>query len=59
MTRKLEMVTPNASVRTAARRMLDQGIHRLLVVDQGTLVGVVSMTDLVRLIARGALVSSS
>jgi len=59
MTRKLEMVTPNASVRTAARRMLDQGIHRLLVVDQGILVGVVSMTDLVRLIARGALVTSS
>jgi CBS domain-containing protein len=57
MTRKLEVVSPRASVRVAARRMVERGIHRLLVIDNDALAGVVSMTDLVRLIARGARVT--
>jgi CBS domain-containing protein len=35
--------------------MLERGVHRLLVVETDKLVGVVSMTDLVRLIATGRL----
>jgi len=58
MTRKLEQLLPGMSVQEAARRMIARGVHRLLVVEDGKLEGVVSMTDLVRLIASGALHSS-
>jgi CBS domain-containing protein len=60
MTRKLETVTATATVVEAARRLLDRGVHRLLVVSaMGELLGVVSMTDLVRLIARRSRASAA
>jgi CBS domain-containing protein len=55
MTAKLETLPPHATLDDAARRMLARGVHRLLVVENEKLEGVVSMTDLVRLIATGAL----
>ncbi len=44
----LDSATP---IRDAARLMLEHGIHRILVVDAGLLVGIVSMTDVVRAVA--------
>jgi CBS domain-containing protein len=55
MTRKLQALPPHATIQAAARRLLTAGVHRLLVIDQGKLAGVLSMTDLVRLIARRAI----
>lgn len=50
-----EVMTPgpltieaSASIVDASARMLHFGVHRLLVLDEGVLVGVVSMVDLVR-----------
>jgi len=51
MTCKLETLPPSATVNEAARKLLARGVHRLLVVSHGKLEGLVSMTDLVRLIA--------
>ena len=56
MTRKLETLPPSATVNEAARKLLARGVHRLLVVSRGKLEGVVSMTDLVRVIAEKGLV---
>jgi CBS domain-containing protein len=55
MTEKLETLPRDAPLDDAAHRMLERGVHRLLVVETDKLVGVVSMTDLVRLIATGRL----
>ena len=53
-----DMMTPNAvtidpgeSVREAARLMLYADVHRLFVVSEGQLVGVISTTDIVRAVA--------
>jgi CBS domain-containing protein len=54
MTRRLETIEPDASIAAAALRFLEQRVHRLLVVKNGNLEGVVSMTDLVRMLARQA-----
>jgi CBS domain-containing protein len=54
MTRKVVTVQPDASVAEAARRMLDRKLHRLLVVDGDTLVGIVSAFDILREVADGA-----
>ncbi len=54
MTRKLEMLPPNAGIGEAARRLLNCRIHRLLIVTNGKLQGIVSTTDLVRLLATPA-----
>jgi CBS domain-containing protein len=48
MTRAVVSIEPGATVTEAAERMLSLGIHRLLVALRGELVGVVSMTDLLR-----------
>lgn len=56
MTRRLLTVRPGASVRHAARAMMRAGVHRLLVVEEGELLGLVSMTDVVRAVAEGRLV---
>jgi CBS domain-containing protein len=55
MTRKLEMIHPEATVAEAARKLLDRGVHRLIVTDDDQLQGILSMTDLVRLVATGQL----
>lgn len=53
MTRRLETMELNVDVRTAALRMIDAGVHRLLVVDKDRLVGVATTMDFVKAIARG------
>jgi CBS domain-containing protein len=53
MTRRLCTTQPGASVRQAARAMIDHCVHRLLVMEGGALVGVVTTTDVVRAIADG------
>jgi CBS domain-containing protein len=51
MTPRPQTITPDASVRDAAQRMLYLEVHRLFVEEGGRLVGVVSTTDLVRAMA--------
>jgi CBS domain-containing protein len=55
MSRKLLSVGPDDDVRLAARRMSEAGIHRLLVLDEGQLAGVVSASDIVHAVAHGRL----
>jgi CBS domain-containing protein len=52
MTRALASVDVGASLREAATRMISAGVHRLLVLDEGRLAGIVSATDIVRAVAR-------
>jgi predicted transcriptional regulator len=54
MTRRVVALGPEATVQEAARLMLQEGIHRMLVVENATLVGVVTTKDLIRIVARGA-----
>lgn len=49
MTRKLEHISPDAPVSSAARQILNSGVHRLLVMRGQQLAGIVSATDFVRL----------
>ena len=51
MTAKPSVIAPRATAREAAQQMLYQEIHRLYVVDEGKLVGVISQSDLVRDVA--------
>jgi CBS domain-containing protein len=44
-------VPPDLTVAAVCRRMLDEAIHRVFVVEQKTLLGVVSTEDVVRLLA--------
>ena len=51
MTPSVWSLTSATPIREAARLMLDNRIHRVLVVDDGLLVGIVSSTDIVRAVA--------
>lgn len=51
MTRRVTAVGPEKSVRAAARLMTRLEIHRLLVMDGGKLLGVLSASDIVRAVA--------
>jgi CBS domain-containing protein len=51
MTPRPQTISPDASVRDAAQRILYLEVHRLFVEEKGRLVGVVSTTDLVRTMA--------
>jgi CBS domain-containing protein len=53
MTRAVLTLPPTADVATAARCMRDAEVHRLLIVDAGTLVGIVTTTDVARAVAEG------
>jgi CBS domain-containing protein len=53
MTRDPETIGPDASVGTAMDLMLERGFRHLPVTMNGVLVGVVSMRDLARSIAKG------
>jgi CBS domain-containing protein len=56
MTEDVISVPPDADVAEAARQMTTRRIHRLLVLEGGRLVGIVSSLDLLRLVAEGRLV---
>ncbi len=51
MTPRPQTVTPEASIKDAAQRMLYLEVHRLFVEREGKLTGVISTTDLVRAMA--------
>lgn len=53
MSRRILSVPPDVSVRHAAQVMLSSGVHRLLVIDEGQLVGLLSTTDVLRAVAEG------
>lgn len=54
MTHLTLTVRPDDSVMLAVRRMLDAGIHRVVVVDEsGKLCGILSPTDVLRAVERG------
>ena len=53
MTRGLVSLTPVASVRSAARVMVDAEVQRILVLEDGELHGIVTATDVVRAVADG------
>jgi CBS domain-containing protein len=55
MSRRLLSVGPDDDVRLAARRMTDAGVHRLLVLEELRLVGVLSASDIVRAVASAKL----
>lgn len=52
MTRTLCAMSPDTPVRDAAEYMLRAGIHRLLVIDDGRLVGVATTTDLMKAVSQ-------
>lgn len=51
MSRSIASIGPDASIREAAGKMVDDGFHRLLVMKGGELLGVVSTMDIVRAVA--------
>ncbi|HVA57715.1 MAG: CBS domain-containing protein [Gemmatimonadaceae bacterium] len=53
MTRRLWALKPGDAVEQAAELMSRAGIHRVLVVDEGALVGIVTGTDIARAVAEG------
>jgi CBS domain-containing protein len=55
MTRALCAVRPEATIASAADYMLRVGVHRVLVIDAGKLVGILTTTDFVRAVAEGRL----
>lgn len=55
MTRDIVSQPSSASLKKAARYMLDAGVHRVLVIDDGVLRGIVTTTDIVRAVAEGKL----
>ncbi len=60
MTNAVYGVRPGDPVMLAVRLMAEQGIHRVVVVDDhGKLVGIVSSMDVLRALARGARVQES
>lgn len=53
MTRTVIGVPADASIQEAAKRLTDARIHRLLVMEDGHLAGIVTTTDVVRAVAEG------
>lgn len=53
MTPHPKTIAPDALVKLAAQEMLYLDVHRLLVVEDGTLLGVISQSDIVRAVAGG------
>jgi CBS domain-containing protein len=51
MSRAVLAVQPNSTVQSAADYMKASGAHRVLVVDEGRLVGIVTTMDITRAVA--------
>ncbi len=52
-------ISPTASIEAAARKMLDEHVHHLVVIESDTLVGILSSFDFVRVVANNYRVSES
>lgn len=52
MSRELVAVAPNAPLEEVAQMMRDQRVHRVLVIDNGELIGVITTFDLLRAFIR-------
>lgn len=50
MTRDVEIVGPDAALATVVRRMARRGIHRVVVIEEGRPVGILSRSDVLRAI---------
>lgn len=57
MTKTIRWLSPNADVRSAADMMRQYGVHRILVVSRGRLVGLVSAMDIANAVADRKLTS--
>jgi CBS domain-containing protein len=55
MTRKPQLIEPDADARDAAKQMLYGEVRRLFVQQNGKLVGVISQTDIVQAVGSGRL----
>ncbi|MFL5384466.1 MAG: CBS domain-containing protein [Longimicrobiaceae bacterium] len=55
MSRRLVWIAPDATLRQAAAAMRSAGVHRLLVLDDGRLAGLVTATDVMGAVADGRL----
>jgi CBS domain-containing protein len=55
MSTRLVSISPCAELRHAAELMSRAGVHRLLVLDDGRLAGLVTATDVLRAVAGGEL----
>jgi len=55
MTHTIYSLTPDTDVREAARYMIERGIHRIVVVEDSELVGIVTTTDIMRAVAEGTI----
>ena len=53
MTRVPRTIEPDAELKLAAQEMLYLDVHRLLVVEGGRLMGIISQSDIVRAVAAG------
>lgn len=54
MTQEVQAVDPDTPVADVARMMIEEHIHRVMVVDGNTLVGIITSTDLITLLATEA-----
>jgi len=55
MTRRVVSTGPDESVASAARTMVDKGIHRLPVIEKKVLVGIITSLDIAHAVAEGKL----
>lgn len=59
MTKKIRWLSPNAEVASAADMMRQFGVHRILVVSRGRLVGLVSAMDIAKAVADRRLINTT
>jgi CBS domain-containing protein len=57
MTRKLTALPSSTDLVTAAKQMIRTGVHRVLVIDDGELVGIATSMDFLRAIAEGKIIA--
>ncbi len=55
LTRSIVAVEPEDPIREVARTLAEHRVHRALVIDEGTLVGIISALDIVGLVAEGGI----
>ena len=55
MTRPLKVIDPEAPIKEAARRMVNNGIRRLPVIKENKLIGIITVADFARLLSKKTL----